>query len=224
MVLMRLILIRHGQTTSNTGRHLDTAEPGASLTDLGREQAQALPAALAGANIEAIYASTPRRTQQTAAPLAVALGLEVNVRAGLREISAGDLEMANDEASIETYLSVTLGWADGVLETMVTGAGEDGMAVLGRFDDVVSEVVASGIGTAVLVTHGAMIRAWAGARCGNLPEGFATLNAVSNTGVVVVEGTPGNWRAESWQEQALGGPGLADAAADGAAAEVLARD
>ncbi|MCV9993183.1 histidine phosphatase family protein [Paeniglutamicibacter sp. ZC-3] len=112
---MRLILIRHGQTTSNVGHHLDTGEPGASLTDLGREQARALPAALAATTIEAIYASTLLRTQQTAAPLAAALGLEVGIRAGLREIPAGTLEMANDEASIEAYLSVAFGWADGPL-------------------------------------------------------------------------------------------------------------
>lgn len=224
MVDMRLILIRHGQTSSNVGHHLDTGEPGASLTDLGREQAQALPAALAGANIEAIYASTLRRTQQTAAPLAAALGLEVNIRAGLREISAGTLEMAHDEASIEAYLSVVLGWAEGATNTMVPGTREDGAAVLGQFDEVVAEVVATGIETAVLVTHGAMIRAWVGARCRNLPQGFTALNAVSNTGVVVVDGAPGSWQAESWQEQALGGYGLEDASTDGAAAEVLARD
>jgi probable phosphoglycerate mutase len=224
MVDMRLILIRHGQTSSNVGHHLDTGEPGAGLTDLGREQARALPAALAGANIEAIYASTLRRTQQTAAPLAAALGLEVNIRAGLREISAGTLEMAHDEASIGAYLSVVLGWAEGATNTMVPGAREDGVAVLGQFDEVVAEVVDTGIETAVLVTHGAMIRAWAGARCRNLPRGFTALNPVSNTGVVVVDGAPGRWHAESWQEQAVGGYGPEDASTDGAAAEVLARD
>ncbi|WP_449373586.1 histidine phosphatase family protein [Arthrobacter psychrolactophilus] len=204
MVDMRLILIRHGQTSSNIGHHLDTREPGANLTDLGHEQAQALPAVLEGTTIEAIYASTLLRTQQTAAPLAAALGLEVNVRAGLREISAGTLEMANDDASIEAYLSVALGWAEGSENALIPGTGEDGSAVLGRFDDVVAEVVASGVASAVLVTHGAMIRACTGARCKNLQKGFTALNSVSNTGVVVVEGTPGSWRVVRWQEQALG--------------------
>lgn len=92
---MRIILIRHGQTASNIGRYLDTAEPGAPLTVLGQEQAQALPAALEDERIDAIYASTLMRTQQTAQPLAQARGLEIQVRVGLREISAGDLEMAN---------------------------------------------------------------------------------------------------------------------------------
>ena len=145
---MRLIPIRHCQSPSNVGHHLDTGEPGASLTDLGREQAQALPAALAGAGSEAIHASTLRRTQQTTAPLAAAPGLEASIRAGLREISAGTLEMAQDEASLEACLSVVLGWAKGARNTTVPGSREDGTAVPGRYGEVVAEVVAMGIETA----------------------------------------------------------------------------
>jgi len=49
--------------------------------------------------IEAIYASTLVSTQQTAAPLAAAHGLDVRVRAGLREVSAGELEMRFDDVA-----------------------------------------------------------------------------------------------------------------------------
>ena len=61
-----LILLRHGQTTSNVGRHLDTALPGAELTELGRTQAAA-----AGRDIMDTYAparvvtSKALRAQQT---------------------------------------------------------------------------------------------------------------------------------------------------------------
>ena len=44
---MRLLLIRHGQTPSNLKFLLDTAVPGAALTELGERQAAALPEALA---------------------------------------------------------------------------------------------------------------------------------------------------------------------------------
>src|SRR5665647_3502119 len=50
---MRLILVRHGQTSSNISRALDTAEPGPDLTDLGRAQAAALSRVLDGAPIGA---------------------------------------------------------------------------------------------------------------------------------------------------------------------------
>jgi broad specificity phosphatase PhoE len=37
---MRLLLIRHAQTTSNVLHLLDTAEPGAALTEVGRHKLQ----------------------------------------------------------------------------------------------------------------------------------------------------------------------------------------
>lgn len=84
---MRMLLIRHGQTPSNLGHFLDTAHPGPGLTDLGLRQAAALPGALAGEDIAALYASTLTRTQLTAAPLAAERGLEVLIRDGIRELS-----------------------------------------------------------------------------------------------------------------------------------------
>ncbi|WP_404287795.1 histidine phosphatase family protein [Glutamicibacter arilaitensis] len=221
---MRIFLIRHGQTPSNVGHHLDTDAPGAPLTDLGHQQAEALVALLGETGIEAIYASNLVRTQQTAAPLAEALGLGVAVRSGVREISAGALEMANDQQSIQTYLSVALGWADGQLKTPMPGGGPDGEAELARFDEVVEEVAASGVQTAAIFTHGAIIRVWAAARCENLDAAYSAENSVSNTGAVIVEGSPGNWRATQWQEQAIGGADLEDPATDGASADTLARD
>ncbi|RAV32598.1 histidine phosphatase family protein [Corynebacterium heidelbergense] len=76
----RLFLVRHGQTTSNTIHALDTALPGADLTELGREQAAACGRGLAellgqGAGVEErprllVVSSLAARAQQTAALLA----------------------------------------------------------------------------------------------------------------------------------------------------------
>src|SRR5690606_33279144 len=220
---MRLILVRHGQTASNIGRHLDTAEPGPGLTELGHEQARALPGSLGGQGIELVLASTLVRTQQTAAPLAEHLGLEVGIRRGLREIWAGDLEMRNDEEAIRTYLSTALRWADGALHRRMPGSGECGDEVLGRFDEVVEEVAGTGAEGAALVSHGAIIRTWTAARAENITVDFAARNVVSNTGAVILTGEPGRWQVEYWQELAHGGHVVEDAAADGAAAEPVRR-
>jgi broad specificity phosphatase PhoE len=67
---MHLLLLRHGQTGSNVIGALDTAVPGAPLTELGERQAAAVPGALQP--IDSITVSTLLRTQQTAAPLAAA--------------------------------------------------------------------------------------------------------------------------------------------------------
>ena len=51
---MRLILVRHGQTSSNVAGLLDTDEPGAGLTGVGLEQAAALADALRDESIEVL--------------------------------------------------------------------------------------------------------------------------------------------------------------------------
>ena len=163
---MRVLLIRHGQTPSNIAHQLDTAAPGAELSELGRRQAEAIPAALAGESIDAIYVSNLVRTQQTAAPLAAALGLEPQVRAGIREISAGDMEMRSDEESIQRFVDVVFSWPKD-LQARVPG-GESGQEVLSRFDDVIAEASASGARTVVFVSHGAVIRVWIGIRSTNM--------------------------------------------------------
>lgn len=101
---MRLILIRHGQTPSNVADLLDTAEPGADLTDVGRRQAAAVPRSLVDERIDVVYASTLVRTQQTAEPLLAERDVEFRVHPGLREISAGEFEMRGDEEAIRGYL------------------------------------------------------------------------------------------------------------------------
>lgn len=199
---MRLILVRHGQTSANVAGLLDTAHPGADLTDVGREQAAALPAVLDGAPIDALYASTLVRTQQTAEPLATAHGLEVQVRPGLREISAGDLEMLGDAESVERYLSTAIAWVAGDLDARLPG-GEAAADVLARFDDVVAEAAGSGAETVVMVSHGTVIRSWAAVRAG-MPADEAARSRLANTDVVVLEGHPDEgWRALSWGGRTL---------------------
>lgn len=216
---MRLLLVRHGQTSSNVGHHLDTSEPGADLTDLGRAQALAVPAALAGEDIAAIYVSTLVRTQQTAAPLARDRGLEPRVRAGLREIGAGDLEMRNDRESLTAYVGQVFAW-DEDLDARMPGA-QTGAEVLARFDEVVAEALAEvGDGTAVFVSHGAMIRMWAASRADNIDLQFASDRPLENTAMVVVEGSgPGTWHVDLWTPTALGGPELTDTAHTGPGGE-----
>ena len=220
---MRLILVRHGQTSSNVGHNLDTAAPGADLTDLGREQAEALVNTLGDEPVRTMFVSNLVRTQQTAAPLARHFGLEPLVREGLREISAGDLEMANDEESIQTYVRTAVGWSAGDWNARVPGSEEDGHDAIRRFSAVVSEAVegAAHGEVPILVSHGAIIRAWTAARCANIGVDFVAHNALSNTGAVIIEGSDDRWVVTHWQEQALGGAPLEDPATDGAAADPI---
>lgn len=211
---MRLILIRHGQTPANVAGILESTVPGPGLTDLGHEQAAALPAALADERIDALYVSTMTRTHLTAAPLAQARALTPIERDGVREIAAGDVEGNTDEASVHQYVSTLLHWCGGDLDVRMPGA-ENGHEVLARFDAVVQEAEDAGHQSVAIVTHGAMIRAWSAARANDVDLEFIRTHYVVNTGIVILNGAMADeWEVESWLGQSI-----SEAAARGVASD-----
>ncbi|ROP78519.1 putative phosphoglycerate mutase [Frigoribacterium sp. PhB107] len=218
---MRLYLIRHGQTPDNIRGELGTTVPGPGLTDLGLEQAAALPEALAAAGIGAMSTSTMLRTQLTAAPLAASLGLVPTVRDGLREVEAGELELRSDQEAVSTYLGTVLRWVDGDLDARVPGA-EDGHAFFARFDGAVDEACAAGHDVVGVVSHGAAIRGWAGRRASNADAAFVRAHQLANTGVVVLEGSlDEGWALVEWAGEPVGGALLDDPAASDPTGEAV---
>lgn len=210
---MRLFLLRHGQTHGNTAGALDTAYPGADLTELGTRQAEAAALALAERGIEALFVSPLVRTGQTVAPLAAKLGLEPTVLAGLQEIQAGAYEMATDEDSILGYIGTVADWIEGRLENRMQGA-ETGHEFLARYDDAVASIAAAGHGTALLVSHGAAIRTWVANRVtGSATHEMAT-EGFANTACIELEGSPdGDWHVVQWHPEPVGGEYLEDESA-----------
>jgi broad specificity phosphatase PhoE len=213
---MRILFVRHGQTPANVRGLLDTAAPGPGLTELGARQADAVVDALGHETIAAIYVSKLLRTHETAAPLAAALSLTPVELAGTHEIEAGDIEGRSDHESVRTYLTTVFAWGSGDPAPMMPG-GPDGHAFFARFDGAIAEIAAShpDDSTVVVVSHGAAIRVWTGARVRNLGDGFTADNHLDNTGVVVVEGSPdAGWTALSWGGIPVGGERLAAVGAD----------
>lgn len=210
---MRLLLIRHAQTASNVARALDTAPPGAPLTDLGHQQAARLAAGLAAECLDVVAASPLLRARQTAQPLAAARALAALTLDGLREIEAGDLEMHTAAESVASYRRVIHAWATGELDVMMPG-GSSGREFLGRFDEAVRSAGEAGARVAA-VSHGAAIRTWVAARSRGVDSAAVSGRTLANTGVVVVEG-PGRagWRLVDWRAEIaddLPATGLTDA-------------
>lgn len=193
---MRLILVRHGRTSSNVGFLLDTGVPGADLDETGHHQARTLVERLAEHPIEAIYASNLVRTQQTAAPLAAALGLSVEVLPGLREISAGDDELATDATR---YIGTLMSWHAGEVHARIPG-GESALEFMARFDEAIAEVAANAYRTAMVVSHGAALRVWSVSRVRGFGEALGS-GHLANTGVIVIDGSA----QEGWQLVSLDG-------------------
>ena len=208
---MRLLLIRHGQTPSNVAGALDTAIPGAELTALGYAQAAAVPAALADEDLSAIYASRLIRTQLTAAPLARARRLEISVREGLEEISAGELEMRHDQAARHGYADCLAAWMSGNLSRTMPG-GVDGHAFWAAYDTSIRGIVADHRPdeTVAVFTHGAAVRVFT-ALAARLPPEVAVELSIANTGMSVLEGgRESDWELRTWLNEPLGGPELVD--------------
>ncbi len=193
---IRVLLVRHGETSSNVAGLLDTGSPGADLTPKGRAEAAGLVPRLAAEPADALLVSTLARARQTIAPLAEARGLSPTVDDRLREISAGELEMRGDDRAMRTYLGVVLAWVSGDLEARVPG-GESGSEALGRFDAALASAVERGATRLLVVSHGAMIRSWCAVRAG-VPFGVFAAHPVPNTGVVALHGRPGAWAVTTW--------------------------
>ena len=85
-----LLLIRHGENDFVKKGRMAGRLPGVHLNERGREQAQALAQKLSGAPIKAVYSSPLERAVETAAPIAEALGLEIQLREGLLETDIGE--------------------------------------------------------------------------------------------------------------------------------------
>jgi broad specificity phosphatase PhoE len=219
---VRLLLIRHGQTRANIAGALDTAPPGATLTDLGHVQARALVDALDDEPIAAVYASPLLRAQLTAAPLASARGLDVRVQEGLEEIRAGDLEMREDEDSVASYLGSFTAWMHGDLARSLPGMA-DGHAFLARYDGALRAIADrhASTETVVAISHGAAIRTYTGLRTSADPHDVSE-RRIQNTGAVTLEGHPDHgWDLQAWSSDPLGGADLVDRSAHDVTGDTL---
>lgn len=83
-----VLLVRHGRSADVVPGSPESADP--PLHDEGVVQAERLARRLAGKPIHAVYSSHLARARQTAAPLAAARGLQVEVHTELEEVRLGD--------------------------------------------------------------------------------------------------------------------------------------
>ncbi|WP_314717595.1 histidine phosphatase family protein [uncultured Actinomyces sp.] len=208
---MKLLLVRHARTMANVMGALDTAFPGQPLDATGLAQAGTLPERLERAGhlegLGGLWTSPILRARQTVAPVEQATGLSAVVDSGLREVLAGDLEMATDERSVACYRDTTRSWMAGRTACRLPGSPEDGVSTLARFDAVVERIAAvtaeRGKAAGLLVAHGTVLRLWTALRAapgGGADPLWVAEHPMSNAGVTVVHRDRAGWRLVDWNE------------------------
>ena len=173
---MNLIIVRHGETVDNASRTFQQAS--SPLSQNGEQQAALLARRLADLNVSKIICSDYLRTQQTAAPIAAALGLEVSLTPLLRERNFGDLRgrpyssLDFDPFALD-YEPVN-GESWGVFNRR---AGEAWLALLKAAKNSDADIIA--------VTHGFMCRALI-ANHALLPDGIELPTHWGNTSLTII--------------------------------------
>jgi broad specificity phosphatase PhoE len=192
-----LMLVRHAQSAGNASGLIDTSSPGPELTPEGWCQATLAAGQLSPHHYDGIYASTMIRTQETATPMAQALGEPVNVLPGLREIEAGQYE-GQPESNAKAYMAVPLRWLQGDRSARIPGS-VDGNEFDARFDDAVQHIYDSGELNPVAFSHGGAIMFWVLMNVHNPDRSLLTSKQLPNMGRVVVTGNPSDgWTLTEW--------------------------
>ena len=205
----RLHLVRHGQTPSNVAGALDTALPGAPLTDLGREQAQVVGRELAQSGISptVVLSSEASRARQTAGLIALEMRLPTQAVPGVYEVQAGSYEMQTGARAMLAYNRLMRDWLEVGDPASSLPGGESAVDVQNRTMPLVTELRESYLDNGVdvvLVVHGAVMRMMA-VFAGAVPSQWALDNHIANCGVIELAPDGGGWSCERWGEH-LGRP------------------
>lgn len=153
--MIRLLLVRHGQTEGNVQERYQ-GRTDVELNEVGLQQADRLARRLSSEKIDCVYSSDLKRAVQTAERVASARNLRVNPRKELRELDVGEFEGKRLEEIVEDHGPLEEMWSEG--EWRAPG-GETLSELSARVDRFVADVKrCHEEGTILVVAHGGMLR------------------------------------------------------------------
>ncbi|MBM7368181.1 histidine phosphatase family protein [Gordonia hydrophobica] len=217
--MTRLHLVRHGETTANVLKRLDTALPGASLTDFGARQGVRYGLEHPLDEPPVLVNSVANRARQTAELIGSVWDLDTDAVEGIHEVQVGDLEGRSDRDAHEVFHDTVVRWHRGDLDARLPG-GESLEMVHARYlpviDDLTSKYLTGEHQRDVyVVSHGAAIRLIA-AHLTDIDPEYAMKHYLQNTGTIELEYRDGLWVCHQWGDAELPGE---SAPADDAAAQ-----
>jgi len=183
-----LLLVRHGASEAYLDGNLFPLVAGHGdppLSAEGKEQAERVCARLAAAGVDAVYVSNLRRTEQTAAPLAERLGLQMRVEADLREVYLGEWEGGLFRKMVAEGHPVALRMAAEERWDVIPGA-EPSAELAARVRGAIERLAAAHQGERVAAfTHGGVIGQALALASGSRPFAFLGAENTSISRLVV---------------------------------------
>lgn len=199
---VEVVLVRHGASEAAVpGRTfpLVDGQGDPALSEAGKAQARLVAARLAGESFSGAFASTLRRTQETAAPLVGEIGLTPVVLPDLREINLGELEGGGYRIKVAEGDPLVADVARQERWDLIPGA-ESLDAFGARLRGAIEQIAASvPRGTAALaVAHGAVIGQLCAMATGSRP--FAFIHADNGSISRLIVHADGTWLLRSFNE------------------------
>ncbi|QFS44798.1 phosphoglycerate mutase [Nostoc sphaeroides CCNUC1] len=154
---LNLYFLRHGETTfSQSGNFC--GETDAELTTEGMQMASGFADVYQKLKWEAVYASPMKRTVATAKPFCDAIGMDMQLRDGLREGSYGEWEGKSKSFAQENYAQNYVKWLTEPAWNAPIG-GETAVDIANRSMPVIAEIQEKHHqGNVLVVSHKATIR------------------------------------------------------------------
>ncbi|MBN3869272.1 histidine phosphatase family protein [Nostoc sp. JL33] len=154
---LTLYFLRHGQTECSRNNSF-CGSIDSELTPEGLEMAKAFADACSSIPWTAIFCSPMRRTVLTAKPLCEAIGIEPQLRDGLKEINYGKWEGNTPEGISREYHDDYIRWSADPAWNAPTG-GEMAVTIASRALQVIEEIKQNYTsGNVLVVSHKATIR------------------------------------------------------------------
>ncbi|WP_221931902.1 histidine phosphatase family protein [Paracoccus sp. M683] len=180
---MRVLLVRHGQSEWNAARRLQ-GQADIALSDLGRQQADALRPVIQAIGPCRAIASDLSRAAETANRLGAS---DARLTADLREIGVGDWTGLSIDEITARDQAAYLGWRAG---TASPPGGESWPAFVGRVAGAIAAEQQTPCTNLLVVCHGGVIRALLHHFLALQPAHIIPVGPASLTALRLVEGKP----------------------------------
>ena len=184
----RLLLVRHGETEWNAIGRLQ-GHSDIPLNDTGRAQAKGIAVRLASHGITRVWTSDLCRARETGTIIAAHLGLgEPDVEADLRERRFGIFEGLTRDEIAARYPVEWRAWQE---RTAEPEGGEPRESSIARLAAALERLHAQTADTALVISHGGIMRLWMSELAGHLLPG------IPNGAAFIVERDGTRFRARS---------------------------